>query len=264
MAAASERETWEYRFRHGLRTHRAIISIIIFAAGLVITTLAIAAFTPLSNSWPFQQITAATDGLDGQLTEANAPLGKTFLDEIKLANRRLGRVVGNLLDMTRIETGRLPLNLEWCEPPELLRSALEQLSNEIPSERVQVLAPETMPLVRLDSGLMEQALCNLLSNAAAYSPVEAPIRLSAQMDGQTLMLRVTDRGIGLLPGEDKKVFEKFYRGPQARPGGTGLGLSIVQGFVRAHGGTIAAENNPDGGAIFTIRIPVETAKASVA
>ena len=211
---------------------------------------------------PLAVIEAATEGLDGQLADVDVPLGKTFLDEIKQANRRLGRVVGNLLDMTRIETGRLPLNLEWCEPAELLQSAADQLRNEIPTERVQIQAPADMPLVRLDPGLMEQALCNLLGNAAAYSPADKPIRLSAQLDGATLVLRVADQGIGLAPGEEKKVFEKFYRGPKARPGGTGLGLSIVQGFVRAHHGEIAAENNSDGGATFTLRIPVETTQHS--
>ena len=121
-----------------------------------------------------------------------------------------------------------------------------------------ITVPAGTPLVRLDPGLMEQAICNLLANAAAYSPSDKPIRLSAQMDGSTLVLRVIDQGIGLAPGEEKRVFEKFYRGPKARPGGTGLGLSIVQGFVRAHKGTIAAENNPDGGATFTLRLSVET------
>ena len=207
---------------------------------------------------PLAVIEAATDGLDGQLDAAAVPLGKTFLDEIKQANRRLGRIVGNLLDMTRIETGRLPLNPEWCEPVELLQSAADQLRNEIPPARIRILSAPGLPLVRLDPGLMEQALCNLLANAAAYSPTDKPIRLSAQVDGQTLVLRVADEGIGLPPGEEKKVFEKFYRGPKARPGGTGLGLSIVQGFVRAHNGEVSAENNPEGGATFTLRIPVET------
>ena len=210
---------------------------------------------------PLAVIEAATDGLDGQLAEADVPLGKTFLDEIKQANRRLGRVVGNLLDMTRIETGRLPLNLEWCEPLELLQSAADQLRNEISAERIRITAAADLPLVRLDPGLLEQALCNLLGNAAAYSPPDKPIRLSAQLEGSTLVLRVRDQGIGLAPGEEKKVFEKFYRGPKARTGGTGLGLSIVQGFVRAHHGEITAENNPDGGATFTLRIPVETETA---
>ena len=207
---------------------------------------------------PLAVIEAATDGLDVQLTEASVPLGKTFLDEIKQANKRLSRVVSNLLDMTRIETGRLPLNLEWCEPAELLQSAAEMVRNEISPERINISAPDDMPLVRLDFGLMEQALCNLLTNAATYSPADKPIQISAQLDDNVLVLRVADQGIGLTPGEETKVFEKFYRGVRARPGGTGLGLSIVRGFARAHQGEVIAENNPAGGAVFTIRLPVET------
>ena len=208
---------------------------------------------------PLAVIEAATDGLDEQLADAGVPLAKTFLDEIKQANKRLNRVVSNLLDMTRIETGRLPLNREWCEPVELLRSAVEQVSNEISAERIRIHAPADLPLVRLDVGLLEQSLCNLLNNAVAYSPAGAPIELAAQLEEKTLVLSVADHGVGLGPGEEKKVFEKFYRGPHARPGGAGLGLSIVQGFVKAHNGTISAENNTGGGAKFTLRLPVETA-----
>ena len=208
---------------------------------------------------PLAVIEAATDGLEGQLDEAVVPLGKTFLDEIKQANKRLSRVVSNLLDMTRIETGRLPLNLEWCEPVELLRSAVEQVRNEISSERIRIHVPADLPLVRLDVGLMEQSLCNLINNAAAYSQSGAPIELSAHLEDRTLVLSVVDHGIGLRPGEETKVFEKFYRSPHARPGGAGLGLSIVMGFVKAHNGTISAENNTGGGAKFTLHLPVETA-----
>ena len=112
--------------------------------------------------------------------------------------------------------------------------------------------------MRLDFGLMEQAICNLLVNAAQHSPAGSPIDVSAQLDAGKLELRIRDHGAGLAPGEDKKVFGKFYRGTGARPGGTGLGLSIVQGIPRAHQGEIAAGNDPGGGAVFTIRIPVET------
>ena len=209
---------------------------------------------------PLAVIGAATEGLDTQLKDAGLPLSDTFLDEIKAANRRLGRIVTNLLDMTRIDSGRLPLNLEWGEAKELLESAVSQVENEISRERVHITAPENLPLVRLDFGLMEQALCNLIVNAAEHSPAGAPIELSAQLDSKTLQLRVRDHGEGLFPGEEKKVFEKFYRGTSARPGGTGLGLSIVQGIARAHQGNIDAENNPEGGAMFTIRVPVETSE----
>ena len=207
---------------------------------------------------PLAVIGAATDGLATQLEDAAVPLGKTFLDEIKAANRRLRRIVDNLLDMTRIETGQLPLNKEWCDVHDLLESAADQLSNEVSRERIILHAPDGLPLVRLDFGLMEQALCSLLVNAAEHSPAAAPIELTAQLDNGVLVLQVSDHGAGLAPGEEKKVFEKFYRGADARPGGTGLGLSIVQGIARAHHGEAIAANNPTGGATFMIRVPAET------
>jgi two-component system sensor histidine kinase KdpD len=209
---------------------------------------------------PLAVIGAATDGLDTQLKDAGLPLAGTFLSEIKAANRRLNRIVTNLLDMTRIQSGRLPLNLEWSDARDLLESAAEQMSNEVSRERIRVNVPNTLPLVRLDFGLMEQALCNLLINAAEHSPAGTQIELSAALDGGTLVLRVRDHGTGLLPGEEKKVFEKFYRSPGAKPGGSGLGLSIVAGIARAHRGEVTAENNSGGGATFTIRVPVETSE----
>ncbi len=209
---------------------------------------------------PLAVISAATEGLDTQLKGAGLPLSETFLDEIKAANRRLERIVTNLLDMTRIDSGRLPLNIEWGEVRELLESAISQVENEVSRGRVHITVPDGLPLVRLDFGLMEQALCNLLVNAAEHSPASASIDMSAQLDGKTLQLRVRDHGAGLAVGEERKIFEKFYRGSGARPGGTGLGLSIVKGIARAHRGEIVAENDPAGGAMFTIRVPVETEK----
>ncbi len=209
---------------------------------------------------PLAVIRAATDGLDTQLKDTSLPLTETFLGEIKAANRRLDRIVTNLLDMTRIETKRLPLNLEWCDVRDLLESALSQIENEVSRPRVKINVPETMPLVRLDFGLMEQALCNLLINAAEHSPAAAPVEVSAQLDNGTLVVRVSDHGTGLPAGEEKKVFEKFYRAAGSKPGGTGLGLSIVQGIARAHKGEVIAENNPAGGATFTIRVPAETSE----
>jgi two-component system, OmpR family, sensor histidine kinase KdpD len=129
---------------------------------------------------------------------------------------------------------------------DLLESAAEQLANEVSGVRIEV--PEGLPVVRLDVGLMEQALCNLLLNAAEHG---RNIKMSAVIEDGALRLRVHDDGPGIAPGEETKVFEKFHRGPNARPGGTGLGLSIVQGIARAHGGDATAK-----GATFTIRVPV--------
>jgi two-component system, OmpR family, sensor histidine kinase KdpD len=205
---------------------------------------------------PLAVIRAATEGLESQIQDV--PLGKTFLDEVKSANRRLERIVTNLLDMTRIEAGKTPLNLEWGEVGDLLESAADQLANEISRGRIQIQLPDNLPLVRLDFGLIEQALCNLLINAVQHSPAAAPIELAARLAAGTLELRVRDSGTGLKPGDEKKVFEKFYRGTDSKTGGTGLGLSIVAGIACAHGGEVSAANNPTGGATFTIRLPVET------
>jgi two-component system sensor histidine kinase KdpD len=207
---------------------------------------------------PLAVIRAATDGLETQLADGGPPLAKTFLDEIQSANRRLERIVTNLLDMTRIESGRLPLNAEWSDVRDLLESAANQVANEISRERIKINMADDLPLVRLDFGLMEQALCNLVVNAAEHSPAASPIELTAALDDGALVVRVSDRGTGLAAGEEKKVFEKFYRGAGARPGGTGLGLSIVQGIARAHHGEASAASNPTGGATFAIRVPVET------
>ena len=207
---------------------------------------------------PLAVIRAATDGLETQLTDDGPPLAKTFLDEIQSANRRLDRIVTNLLDITRIESGRMPLHAEWGDVSDLLESAANQVANEISRERIKIDVAPDLPLVRLDFGLMEQALCNLVVNAAEHSPAAAPIQMIAVLDDSALVLRVSDHGTGLDPGAEKKVFEKFYRGIGARPGGTGLGLSIVQGIARAHHGEAIAANDPNGGATFTIRLPVET------
>jgi two-component system sensor histidine kinase KdpD len=200
---------------------------------------------------PLAVIRAATDGLD----DATPALARTFLDEIKAANRRLERIVSNLLDMARIEAGRLPLHVEWGDVQDLLESAADQLANEVSRERLQIHVPDGLPLVRLDFGLMEQALCNLILNAVAHSPATAPIYLGAQLDGNRWLLSVTDQGSGIPPGEEQKIFEKFHRGVDAVPGGTGLGLAIVQGIARAHGGGVTGANNPAGGATFTIILP---------
>ena len=205
---------------------------------------------------PLAVIRAATEGLETQIQ--GVPLAKTFLDEVKSANRRLDRIVTNLLDMTRIESGRTPLNFEWSDVRDLLESAADQLSNEISRERIQIRVPDDLPLVRLDFGLIEQALCNLLINAVQHSPAGLPVEMTARLDTSTLELRVRDHGTGITPGEERKIFEKFYRGADSKTGGSGLGLSIVAGIAGAHGGEVSAANSPDGGATFTMRLPVET------
>jgi two-component system sensor histidine kinase KdpD len=108
----------------------------------------------------------------------------------------------------------------------------------------------------VDSGLIQQGLDALLSNAMIYGKSEHPIEVSVARDESTLVISVADRGAGLAPGEEKKVFQKFYRGPRTRPGGLGLGLSIARQLVEAHGGQVIAQNREGGGAVFSIRLPI--------
>ena len=174
--------------------------------------------------------------------------------ELRQAARRLTNTVDNLLDATRLESGLLQPVREWCEPGELLREAVEQAGLE---ERVvEVAANGDLPEISVDAGLIEQALVALLSNSASYSPPQTPIEAGVSREDDAVVFRVADHGPGLAPGEEERVFEKFYRGAGKPAGGLGLGLSIARQLVQAHGGIIVGENRPEGGARFSIRLPL--------
>jgi two-component system sensor histidine kinase KdpD len=153
-----------------------------------------------------------------------------------------------------LESGLLQPVREWCDPGELLREAIA-LSG-LNEESVKITVAKNLPTVSVDARLMQQALGALLSNAAAHAKSDHPIEVSAARDESMLVFSVADHGSGLAPGEENKVFEKFYRGPGTRPGGLGLGLSIARQLVEAHGGQIAAQNRGTGGARFSIRLPI--------
>jgi two-component system sensor histidine kinase KdpD len=174
--------------------------------------------------------------------------------ELQQAVRRLTRSVDHLLDATRLESGLLQPVREWCDPGDLLREAIA-LSG-LKDDAVKITIAKDLPTVSVDAPLMEQALGALLSNAAAHAKSDQPIEVNAARDDSTLVFSVADHGSGLAPGEENKVFEKFYRGPGSRPGGLGLGLSIARQLVEAHGGQIVAQNRPNGGARFSIRLPI--------
>jgi two-component system sensor histidine kinase KdpD len=124
---------------------------------------------------------------------------------------------------------------------------------------VEARIASRLPLVKLDFVLMEQALANLLVNAAIHTPAGTPIEIGAHAEGKELILEVADRGPGLPVAELERIFDLFHRTPDSRPGGAGLGLAIVKGFVEAQGGRIQAANRPGGGAMFTIHLPVPEA-----
>jgi two-component system sensor histidine kinase KdpD len=172
--------------------------------------------------------------------------------ELQQAVRRLTRTVDHLLDATRLESGLLQPVREWCEPADLLREAVAAAG--LNDNDVRINVAKSLPTIFVDSRLIQQALGALLSNAVGHGNL--PIDLSAARDDSMLVISVADHGPGLAPGEEHKVFEKFYRGPRTRPGGLGLGLSIARQLIEAHSGEIVVRNREGGGARFSIRLPL--------
>ncbi len=179
--------------------------------------------------------------------------------EIQQGSRRLNRVVNNLLDMTRLESGVVRPKLEWCDVGELLQSAIEAEDEALRGRAVTLDVPGDLPLALLDYSLIEQAVAKLLANAGSHTPADLPVEITAFSDGQQLSISVSDRGAGIVENPER-VFEKFYRTDESRTGGLGLGLSIARGFVEAHDGMLTAENREGGGARFRIDLPVQLAE----
>jgi two-component system sensor histidine kinase KdpD len=183
--------------------------------------------------------------------------------EINTASIRLNRLIENLLNMSRLESGRITPHLDWCDVHDLANKVADNLKQELLSFKLSAVIPTDMPLVFIDFGLIEQVLNNLVLNATQNTPAGTNIRLKFFFDQGALTIQVMDRGKGFPISELLSVFEKFYRGKDALAGGTGLGLSIVKGYVEAHGGTVIAENRKNGGAIFTIKIPVKSSQKEI-
>jgi len=186
----------------------------------------------------------------------DASVRQQLAREIHDGSYRLNRVVNNLLDMNRLESGVIRPKQEWCDVRELLQSAIEIERESINNRDVRLDVPMRMPLALLDHTLIEQAVAKLLANAGSHTASKLPIEVDAECKGDTLLISVCDRGPGLEPEMAERLFEKFYRGDDRKTGGLGLGLSIARGFVEAHGGTLTAENRDGGGARFIISLPV--------
>ena len=206
---------------------------------------------------PISAITSATSAL----AEAGPlnPAQRGLTAEIETASTRLNRVVQNLLGAARLQSGHLAPKLDWCDIAELVHVSLRGLERQLEGRPVTLDIPKELPLIRADFVLLEQALNNLLLNAATHTPAGTPVEVRARIEGKELILTVADRGPGLSANELERVFDLFHRGPEAKPGGTGLGLPIVKGFVEAQGGRVTAANRAGGGAEFSIWLPIPEA-----
>jgi two-component system sensor histidine kinase KdpD len=204
---------------------------------------------------PIATVIGATEMLrdNDTLSDANR---KELLSQIDLAGNRLHRQVENLLSMSRLESGMITLNRDWCDMHELMHTVVQQAKDPC-SHTIIIKDNENLPLFKLDIGLIQQALYNIVQNALLYTPDGSIINLSASTESNGCIITISDTGPGFPEDAISTLFDKFYRLPDTKAGGTGLGLSISKGFVEAHGGTITAENNAAGGAHFTLYIPAE-------
>lgn len=213
---------------------------------------------------PLVSIVGALSSLQDDTGELDLSVRRSLVDNALGEAERLNRLVGNLLDMTRIEAGSLKVRRELCDVQDLIGAAVERLDRRLSGRRVSINVPPDMPLVSLDFVLMEQVLVNLLENAAKYSPPCTPIDVQAYVEPMAVRIEVADRGAGIPAGDLSRVFDKFYRVQQ--PGGvsgTGLGLSICKGIVEAHGGSVWARNRDGGGAILAAALPLGSAGEEV-
>jgi two-component system, OmpR family, sensor histidine kinase KdpD len=185
---------------------------------------------------------------------AQAELVGTIQEEAE----RLNRFIGNLLDMTRLESGAIEPRAEVVDLADVVGSALGRASKVLAAHRIEVDLAADLPLLQVDPVLLEQVLFNLLDNAAKYAPAGTEVRLEAAHDRDAVRVRILDRGDGIPTADLERIFDKFYRVHAAdrQRAGTGLGLAICRGFVEAMGGSVVAGNRQDGsGAVFTVTLP---------
>ena len=189
---------------------------------------------------------------------------RELLESVRDEAERLNRLVQNLLEMTRLESGTLRLQHDWHSVEELVGAALRRLGKPLTGRRLDVTLAPDLPLVRMDDVLVEQVLTNLLDNALKYTPAGTPIRIVATASEGRITVEVADRGPGLRPGDEERVFEKFYRGAGTSQRGAGLGLAICKAIVEAHGGRLWAHGLPEGGVAFFFTLPMTEAPPIVA
>jgi two-component system sensor histidine kinase KdpD len=205
---------------------------------------------------------AVMSGASSSLAERGEQLGpaerRALAQSIFHQSRDMAEVMGNVLQMTRLESGAIALRRDWDSLAEIAGSALERAAARLAQHRLMIDLPPDLPLVRVDAILIEQVLGNLLENAARHTPAGTLVRLRAAAQDGDLTVSVEDFGPGLQPEDFKRLFAKFHRGAAEGPaGGVGLGLAICRAILKLHGGRIWAEQLPGGGSAFRFALPLE-------
>jgi len=204
---------------------------------------------------PLAVITGAATTLLEKNINLNQSGRQDLVETIFEEAEHLNQIIRNVLDMTRIESGAITVKKEWQPFEEIVGAVLNRFAEKLKDRPITVNLPADLPLASFDTLLMEQVLMNLLDNAVKYTSRGTPIELSAAVKEDNIIVTISDRGPGIPPGEEERIFEKFVRGG-ATSGGIGLGLTICDAIITAHGGRIWAENRPGGGADFRFTLPI--------
>ncbi len=207
---------------------------------------------------PISTIIGAADNLKSTNSKLSHQDKSDLISEISKASLTLNRHVENLLNMSRLESGAIKPIKDWCDVGELLFSIKNNVTEQSNNHTITITISNELPLCFLDSGLIYQAIYNLVFNAIIYTPTESLIIISATCSNNNLEIIIEDNGPGFPLSETKQVFSKFYKTNNSKTGGIGLGLSITKGFIEAHQGKIKLENKINSGAKFTLYLPVET------
>jgi len=205
---------------------------------------------------PIAAIKSATETLLELRKPGLSGLQDQMIAEIGEATERLDHVVGNALELNRLESGAVKPIMNECDPAELVHLCCAEIEARLARHRFSVKVAAHLPIMKMDFVLTRSALSNLLANAAMHTPAGTAVEVSARVESSQFVITVGDRGPGIDAQLLPRIFGKFARAPGAPPGGAGLGLSLVKGFIEAQGGAVAAENQAGGGALFTIRLPL--------
>lgn len=212
---------------------------------------------------PISTIMGAIDTIQSKSMHVSEKDKENLYIEIEKASLRLNHQVENLLNMSRLESGVIEPKMDWCDLEELIYNVLDHLKEDLQFHKVVMKTDENLPLFKLDYGLMQQIIFNLVFNASQYTPKGAKIEIKVSYNFDVdfeynpdklapCVITIADDGIGFPENEIDKVFDKFYRLQNSKTGGTGLGLSIVKGFVEAQFGKVKLENREEGGSVFTL------------
>jgi two-component system, OmpR family, sensor histidine kinase KdpD len=209
---------------------------------------------------PLTTITGASSSLLDAAIDRDPEIRRELALEIRKAGEMLNGLVENLLDMSRLDSGRLKLNLDWNDISDILGTTINRLDAYLKNHPVTILCPDDIPLIRVDYNLLTQAVYNIVHNALTHTENGMPVRISvSRTDGENgISITIEDDGKGLPEKDFEKLFDKFYRAEKTQSGsGLGLGLSISKGIIELHGGQIHAENKKPSGARFIIHLPLE-------